>query len=171
MVGSHRPRTTGNQIENTIAYALALREHIAAHDSTSWDTPSENKVTTARIPVQLRSAHYRISENIRLRPWVFNWLFGDPKAYFDVVLLGNTLLIGSSGEISGVFMESWEKLAKEKGLNLIITSFNGSYIGYITPDNYYNYPYHEVREMNLYGPFNGAYFDEMVRALIRKDWK
>jgi len=43
-------------------------------------------------------------------------------------------------------------MAEEKGLNLIITTFNGGYIGYVTPDQYYNHRYHEVRDMNWFGP-------------------
>ena len=77
-------------------------------------------------------------------------------------------MIASSGEISGVFYEKWEKLAREKELNLIITSFNGGYIGYITPDELYDEHFHEVRGTNWYGPGNGRYFDEMITAIIRK---
>jgi hypothetical protein len=86
----------------------------------------------------------------------------------DFTQIGNLLLISSSGEISGVFYEEWEKLAKEKGLNLIITTFNGGYIGYITPDELYDEHYHEVRETNWYGPGNGSYFDQLVRKTIEK---
>ena len=95
-------------------------------------------------------------------------IFGDTNPHFDMVQIGNTLFVSSSGEISGVFMAEWESLANEKGLNLIITCFNGGYIGYITPDEYYNYKLYEVRDMNWFGPYNGAYFDEIVRKLIEK---
>ncbi len=168
-VGSHRPVASGNQIEDTKAYGTLLQQHVVQNDSIDPEPVEGNYISTAIIPVNLRTAHYRISGNIRLRPWIFNWLFGSPNAHFDMVVLGNTLLLSSSGEISGVFMEDWDNLAKSHGLNLIVTSFNGGYMGYITPDEYYNYHYHEVREMNLYGPYNGAYFDEMIRKLIAKD--
>ncbi len=169
-VGSHRPVTEGNRIEHTKGYALTLQDHIIQGDAEK-NIPGfrEGNLITAKVQILLRTAHYRITDNIRLRPWVFNWLFGDPQAHFDMVIIGNTLLLSSSGEISGVFMEQWETLANAQGLNLMITCFNGGYIGYITPDEYYNYHYHEVREMNLYGPYNGSYFDEMIRKLIMKE--
>jgi hypothetical protein len=165
-VGSHRPMAIGNEISFVKQYARALDSVLTA----SYD-PIPVSVSTfqyATLPLALRDAHYRISDNIRLRPWVFDALFGDTNAHFDLVLLGNTLIISSSGEISGVFYEKWEKKAAAKGLNLIITTFNGGYIGYITPDAYYNHDYHEVRDMNWFGPYNGAYFDEIITAIIEK---
>jgi hypothetical protein len=77
-------------------------------------------------------------------------------------------MIASSGEISGVFYQKWEKLAEERKLNLLITSFNGGYIGYITPDELYDERFHEVRETNWYGPGNGYYFDQIIRKIIEK---
>jgi hypothetical protein len=110
----------------------------------------------------------RISDNLRIRPWLFKYLLGDTNAHLDFTLIGNTLLIASSGELSGVFYEKWEESARAKGLNLIITTFNGGYIGYITPDRLYDKHFHEVREMNWYGPGNGAFFDAMIEEIIAK---
>ena len=164
-VGSHRPMAPGNDIPSVQQYAASLDSLIAASGSTV-DPAQGSLLQSATLPLYLRDPHYRISDNIRLRPWVFNSAFGDTNAHFDVVRLGNTLMIASSGEISGVFYEDWEKQAAEKGLNLIITTFNGGYIGYITPDRYYNHRYHEVRDMNWFGPYNGAYFDEIITKII-----
>lgn len=164
-VGSHRPVSPGNDISSIKSYAHALDSVLTVSDEIAQRVQGTS-LESARLPLHLRSAHYRISDNLRLRPWVFDAAFGDTNAHFDVVLLGNTLMISSSGEISGVFYESWEKRAAEKGLNLIITTFNGGYIGYITPDKYYNRQFHEVREMNWFGPYNGAYFDEIISGII-----
>src|SRR5690606_22530050 len=164
-VGSHRPMAQGNDIQAVKAYADNLDSVLTA--ATTEPIPVKDfSLQSTTVPLALREAHYRISDNIRLRPWVFNAGFGDTNAHFDIVLLGNTLMISSSGEISGVFYENWEQKAAEEGLNLIITTFNGGYIGYITPDRYYNYKFHEVRDMNWFGPYNGAYFDEIITGII-----
>jgi hypothetical protein len=63
------------------------------------------------------------------------------------------------------------KLANQYGLKLIVTVFNGGYIGYITPDSLYDEHFHEVREMNWYGPGNGTYFDQLIRQIITKAGK
>ncbi|HLU89229.1 MAG TPA: neutral/alkaline non-lysosomal ceramidase N-terminal domain-containing protein [Cyclobacteriaceae bacterium] len=166
-MGSHRPNVNERDIASVKQYAEAL-------DAVLTDTPTvskpvaANSLRFAKLPLGLREPHYRISDNIRLRPWVFNTLFGDTNAHFGLVQIGNTLLVSSSGEISGVFFEDWEKAAAKYGLNLMITIFNGGYIGYITPDQYYNRRYHEVRDMNWFGPYNGAYFDELMTEIIEE---
>lgn len=166
-VGSHRPLTQGNDISSVQQYSSSLDSVLAVSDAVA-EPVQGSYLRFATLPLYLREAHYRISDNIRLRPWVFGAAFGDTNAHFDIVQLGNTLMISSSGEISGVFYEKWEKRASEKGLNLIITTFNGGYIGYITPDQYYNHQFHEVRDMNWFGPYNGAYFDEIITGIIDK---
>jgi len=164
-VGSHRPVTPGNDLPSIQQYAHSLDSVLTLSEAVTIPIGSD-LLQSASLPLYLRQAHYRISDNIRLRPWVFDAAFGDTNAHFDIVRLGNILMIASSGEISGVFYEKWEKAAKEKGLGLIITTFNGGYIGYITPDEYYNRHYHEVRDMNWFGPYNGAYFDEIIMRII-----
>ncbi|GAB2617827.1 alkaline ceramidase [Belliella aquatica] len=169
VVGSQGPARTGNQPEHTEAFAEAVYQQ-SIRNVKQISPVSKEKIAYSKLPIALREAHYKLGENVRLNPWIFESAFGKSNAHFDVLLLGNTLLLSSSGEISGVFMKDWEALAKSRGLNLILTTFNGGYIGYITPDEYYDYDYHEARGMNWYGPYNGAYFNELINGLILKSW-
>ena len=166
-VGSHRPLRPGNTPEMVALYAHQLDSALNLK-MTYFATVKNVEITTGTLPISLRAPHLRVKDNLRLRPWLFNYLLGDTNAHLDITQIGNTLMIASSGELSGVFYEKWEKLAQSKGLNLIITTFNGGYIGYITPDELYDENYHEVREMNWYGPGNGKYFDDMIMAIIKK---
>ena len=166
-VGSHRPIAPGNQVKDIQEYAFQL-DSVNRLKMTRYATIRNTSLKNARLDIQLREPHLRISDNWRIRPWLFDRLVGDTNAHFDITQIGNTLLISSSGEISGVFYEKWEKLAESKGLNLIITTFNGGYIGYITPDELYDKHFHEVREMNWYGPGNGKYFDDMITKIIEQ---
>ncbi len=166
-IGSHKPNRPGNTLEDTKNYALSVAEAIKLRINY-FGTVNQKSMAFARLDLQLREPHLRVSDNIRVRPWVFDWLVGDSNAHFDITRLGNTLFISSSGEVSGVFYEEWERIAKANGLNLIITTFNGGYMGYVVPDELYDEDYHEVREMNWYGPGNGTYFDNLIQMLIRK---
>lgn len=166
-VGSHSPLRSGNTPEIVELYSQKLDSTIRLGNSNVSPLKS-TQMSTGYLPISLRAPHLRISDNVRLRPWLFNYLLGDTNAHLDITQLGNTLMIASSGELSGVFYEKWEKAAEKKGLNLIITTFNGGYIGYITPDELYDENFHEVREMNWYGPGNGKYFDELILAVIEK---
>jgi hypothetical protein len=166
-VGSHRPLSFGNTPDLVAEYAHALDSTIRVHRNPISEIIPQ-KIGLGRLDISLREPHLRIADNIRIRPWLFNYLLGDTNPHLDITLIGNTLLIASSGELSGVFYEKWEKAAVDKGLNLIITTFNGGYIGYITPDHLYDNHFHEVREMNWYGPGNGEYFDAMIEGIIAK---
>jgi hypothetical protein len=166
-VGSHRPLSPGNTPELIQQYAQNL-DSVMQINMTYFSTLEKPLISFGSLPIKLRDPHLRISDNLRLRPWLFNYLLGETNVHFDITIVGNTLLIASSGEISGVFFKKWEDQANGLGLNLIITTFNGGYMGYITPDNYYDRNYHEVREMNWYGPGNGMYYDQMITSLITK---
>lgn len=165
-VGSHQPLAPGREPKDIKAYAHQL-DSLMEQPPLLRDTVQTKRLTLGTLVPQLPEATYRISDNIRLRPWVFNNLFGDTNAHFDVVQLGNTLLISSSGELSGMFYKKWEALANQKGLNLIITSFNGGYMGYIVPDQYYHRSYFEARDMNWFGPYSGSYYDMIITKLIQ----
>ncbi len=166
-VGSHRPLSPGNTPELVKKYAHSLDSTINQR-MTDSSAINGNNIQHGSLPISLREPHLRISDNLRIRPWLFNYLLGETNPHLDITMIGSTLMIASSGEISGVFYEKWEKLAREKELNLIITSFNGGYIGYITPDELYDENFHEVRGTNWYGPGNGRYFDELITAIIEK---
>jgi hypothetical protein len=166
-VGSMRPLSTGDQPEDVQAFADELAGQLSEKEGQVF-LESSQRMKWAVLPVQLRKAHFRLGKNVRVRPWIFNQLLGETNAHFDLVLLGNVLMISSSGEISGEMMEAWETFALENGLNLIVTCFNGGYIGYITPDDYYDMELYETRDMNWFGPYNGAYFDEIIRKSISR---
>lgn len=166
-VGSHRPLIKGNTPEEVNAFAQTLDARISA-DTNSVALAGEALLRRSKVNIQLGEPQLRVTTNLRIRPWLFRSLFGDTPAYLDITQVGNILFISSSGELSGVFYKTWDNLAKEHGLELVVTVFNGSYIGYITPDELYDAQFHEVREMNWFGPGNGQYFDRLIQEVIRK---
>ena len=166
-VGSHRPLPQGNTPEQVNAYAQAIDATLSA-DTSELTLQGAALLQTSQLQIDLGEPQLRISKDLRLRPWLFRYLLGEMPAYLDISQVGNILFISSSGELSGVFYEAWDALAKKKGLHLVVTVFNGSYVGYITPDELYDASYHEVREMNWFGPGNGQYFDRLIQDIIRK---
>ncbi|MBO9698722.1 MAG: neutral/alkaline non-lysosomal ceramidase N-terminal domain-containing protein [Sporocytophaga sp.] len=167
-VGSMKPGETGTaDFEKASTIADSLEEKvIAISDSIHLEKP--NELLSDFIPLYARSAHLRLTEDFRIRPWVFNWLLGKQSPGISVFKIGNNVMIGTPCDFSGELMTPLDSLAKTKNLNLQITSFNGAYLGYITPDRYYNLVKNETREMNWFGPFNGAYFSELIAKILRK---
>ncbi len=121
----------------------------------------------AEWPVDLRPAHFRISNHWRFRPWVFDLLMGRNEASITVLRVGNTVLVGLPVELSGEYYPEFAAICKQRGLSLLITSFNGWYLGYVNPEKYYfTLKRAETREMNWFGYQNGEYFVELIKHIM-----
>ncbi|MGL4630946.1 MAG: neutral/alkaline non-lysosomal ceramidase N-terminal domain-containing protein [Leadbetterella sp.] len=127
---------------------------------------NQNWVKTIALPMPDPTP--RIAQNWALRPWVFRWLFGDYPTHIQVARIGNVLQVGLPCDFSGELVKALDDYASKKGLTLIVTSFNGAYVGYVTADERYDLPLYETSTMSWYGPYMGAYFSEVVRDVIDK---
>jgi neutral ceramidase len=125
-------------------------------------------LTPLTLNLPLREPNPRVTLGWRLRPWVFSKVFGDFPHHIKAFRIGNVLMIGTPCDFSGELVAELSQYARKQGLQLMITSFNGDYIGYITPDKYYGRDTYETLTMNWFGPYNGAYFQEIIRDLIDK---
>jgi hypothetical protein len=163
-VGSHSTGGEGENFEKIGNVANALSQKII-HNLPALTTSYHQKLAIVQMPLPLRRPQWRISENWRLRPWLFYGLYGDYPSYLTGLQIGDVTWIGTPCDFSGEMMPAIEKQFDHK---LIITSFNGGYIGYITADIYYDVDHYETRAMNWFGPENGAYFIEAISRLANK---
>jgi neutral ceramidase len=165
-VGSMGPfERPGGDWQQLDATAAALE--LTAEDTLATaflTTPSYLRVAT--IPLRLREPQWRFSENWCFRHWLWNKLYGDYPNDVKALRIGNTVMIGLPCDFSGELMKELDDYAQSKGRQLIVTSFNGGYTGYITKDEHYNLDAYETRVMNWFGPGNGAYFSEIVKKMI-----
>ena len=120
------------------------------------------------VPLPLRDPRPKIMPNLALRSWVFRWAFGDVPSYVKALRIGNVLMVGVPCDFSGELMPELTAYAAKKGLHLMVTSFNGGYVGYITNDKYFDRDKYETKTMSWFGPYNGAYFQEVIKDLIDK---
>jgi neutral ceramidase len=163
-VGSHSTGGEGEHFEKIGNVAAALSQKII-HNLPAIRTQYQQKLASIHMPLPLRRPQWRISENWRLRPWVFYGLYGDYPSSLTGLRIGDVTWIGTPCDFAGEMMPAIEKQTDQK---LIITSFNGGYIGYITADPYYDVDHYETRAMNWFGPENGAYFIEAISQLANK---
>jgi hypothetical protein len=163
-VGSHSIGGEGENYEKIANVATSLSQKII-HNLPTISTQYYQKLASVHMPLPLRKPQWRISRNWRLRPWLFYGLYGDYPSYLTGLRIGDVTWIGTPCDFSGEMMPAIEKQFDEK---LIITSFNGGYIGYITADEYYDIDHYETRAMNWFGPENGAYFIEAISRLANK---
>jgi neutral ceramidase len=129
---------------------------------------SGDTISSFFVPLSLREPHLKISNDFRFRPWVFNLILGEQTIGISVLRIGDIVMIGTPCDFSGELVKGFEGVCREKNIHMIITSFNGGYIGYVTDDRHYDLVKPETREMNWYGPYNGAYFTEIITKILRK---
>ena len=167
-VGSTGPQARGKtdfqEIRN-YAGDLALR---IEQTVPKIQLKSDSTLAMRTLPLDLREPNPRIIGNWRVRPWLFYTIYGNYPSDLKALRIGNTILIGTPCDFSGELAVELRPLADQKNVNLMITSFDGGYIGYITPDRYYDRKTYETFDMNWFGPYNGTYFKEMITGLLNK---
>ena len=168
-VGSMSPRTRakkGLQKVNEISYGLFERI-IPAY--RSMGVGYEYKIDSKKLDIELREQSFKINSYFILRPWLFKLLVGDTPKYLSYLRIGENLIIGTPCDFSGELIGPIEKSISNKKLNLMINSFNGGYVGYITDDRWYDkndINTYETYTMNWYGPYNGLYFSRLIKKII-----
>jgi neutral ceramidase len=168
-VGSSGP--VGEELKDDFMQMKNLSEGLSAKvlkEISNIKVQQINQLSLSTFPVALREPQVRFAENWRFRPWVFKTFFGDYPAEIKALRIGKTVMIGTPCDYSGELMPEIIKTAQNRNLNLIVTSFDGSYIGYITHDRHYDLNAYETRVMNWYGPQNGIYFQEIIKKILRK---
>ncbi len=147
-----------------IGYNMA--EQILLLANLGTQTEGIGSIDAFRLRVPMRSPQMKVSKNLKIRPWIFRSLFGEYEVEITVLKLNDTVLIGMPCDFSGELALPLYEYARAQNINLIITSFNGGYAGYITQDDRYDLEKYETRTMNWYGPDSGAYFSEIIKRVI-----
>jgi|TARA_B110000503_G_scaffold143711_1_gene247425 neutral ceramidase len=154
------------QFEGSNYLGHELSAQIALLQQFGLPYQNDLKLRSLRFPLFLRDPMVKISQHLALRPWIFNWAFGEYAAEISLLQLNDVLMIGLPCDFSGELAMELYEYAASKQLHLILTSFNGGYIGYVPKDKWYDLPKYETRSMSWYGFDNGAYFLEMIKMLI-----
>ena len=120
----------------------------------------------AEATLHLPSPHIRVMGLWRLRPWLAHLLIPTvASVQLKALRVGSMLLLGTpcdfSGELALQLQSSWHK----DELEIVCTSFNGDYIGYIVPQKYYFMNEYETKIMNFYGLNTAPYMCEMLQRL------
>src|SRR5690606_35755041 len=101
------------------------------------------------------------------RSWLFRTAFGEYPAFLTALRIGDLVMLGAPCDFSGYFHPAIDSAARNYNLQAMITSFNGGYIGYVTPSRYYDHDHYETRLMNWYAPGTGEYIQQNMEQLIR----
>ncbi len=165
-VGSHSPVTKGGKSYNKIALLASNLKSLIGANVSSIPINKVQQSGTIRFDVPLRKPHIRVAANWRVRPWIFEKLTEASPAYISLLRIGNIAFIGTPCDFSGELTAAIDEKANALDLNVLVTSFNGGYIGYITKDEWYNLKEYETFVMNWFGPYNGTYFVNLIQRLL-----
>jgi len=127
---------------------------------------NDSTLVMHRVPLLLSETQAKLLKDWRFRSWTFDLAFGDYPEFLTVLRVGNIVMLGTPCDFSGEFNRSIDSFAERHGLHAMVTSFNGGYIGYVTPGKYYDEDHYETQLMNWYGPGNGEYIEQCMEQLM-----
>lgn len=165
-VGSHActPPQWGPDCMGWMAGVLS---HAFLSQRSQLKTVSDSTLFMLRVPLLLGDPQVKVTPDWKARSWLFHAALGEYPVSLTALRIGNVVMLGTPCDFSGEFNPALDSLASEKGLQLMVTSFNGGYIGYITPEKYYDRMYFETQFMNWYAPGTGEYMEECMAELLK----
>jgi len=169
-MGVHHPGGERG-FERAEAIGEGLARHVLEH---APGIPLENRLEIASVgvPLELPSFQLRLNPSWRLSPFVFGLLGIDSDGWLHCVRIGDTYLAGMPADFSGEISVRMRERAVEQGIDLWVLSFNGDYIGYISPDEYYETAQkkgtegYEMYVMSWCGPNQEEFFVTLAEEAI-----
>jgi len=122
---------------------------------------------TFAVTVSLPELNVRVSDGVRLRPWLAGQLLPDStRTYLQAFRLDDAVWVSTPCDFSGeLAIGIKDFLQARTGRHAVITSFNGDYIGYVVSSRYYHMNGYEPRTMSFFGPTIPDYFDDVIRRM------
>jgi hypothetical protein len=136
------------------------------HHRSELETVDDSVLMMVRIPLKLSAPQVKITPDWKVRSWLFRSAFGEYPVYLTALRIGDVVLLGTPCDFSGEFNPSLDSLGVHHGLLPVVTSFNGGYIGYVTPFNRYEEKHYETQLMNWYAPGTGEYIEACLEKLM-----
>ena len=122
--------------------------------------------SAASLKIVLPPYHIRLTTKINLSTWLSKKLMPLPaNVYLQALRIGNMVWITAPADFSGEYALQIKNRLAAKGFNANVSSFNGSYVGYIIPGRYFYLDEYESKLMGWFGPDMGEYTVDLIRQL------
>jgi neutral ceramidase len=131
-------------------------------------TPLTNSVTFGMLglEVDMPPLSFRLSDGIRLRPWLAGKILpARNHSFLQVFRIDDSVWVSTPCDFSGELALGIKDFLRARGSSVVITSFNGDYVGYVIPSRYYHLSGYEPRLMSFFGPNLPDYFEELIRKM------
>jgi hypothetical protein len=153
--GFDKPKFIGESLADSTIVHL---QHITQNDTVLF--------SAATIKLNLPEFHFRITTTRNLTTAISKKLMALPEnACLQVVRLGNMIWVTTPSDFSGEYALQLKNTLAVKGFDANVTSFNGSYVGYIIPGRYFYLDEYEPKTMGLFGPNMGEYTFHLINQM------
>ncbi|MDH3326781.1 MAG: neutral/alkaline non-lysosomal ceramidase N-terminal domain-containing protein [Gammaproteobacteria bacterium] len=176
--GLHNVKTVKNELRQMNDAAKTLADFISTSlkNNASIDKNKLIKISSWKeknttiqseiVPVLLPYPNYRITDNLRLSPFLVNSIFHDNDTFIHAIKIGKLFFLSYPADYSGELAASLEKWGDQNNAYPWATSFNGEYLGYIMPSEHYDMDHYVTRDVNFFGRWAGDYFEELSKEII-----
>lgn len=167
-VGSHAPYRCKKDKWDELNY---IGNKTAAYILEQYDSIPLSYTTQLKMvhqPIVMREPNYKVGLGLVLRQRWFYTFFGRENKYINMLRIGDVIFAGMPCDFSGEMSDELDAASEAQHKHLMITSFNGCFVGYVTDDRRYDLNTYETKTMNWYGPGNGSYFTELLMRMLVK---
>ena len=139
-------------------------------DAAAPEFAEEIDVASIGFPFDLPPMGMRLSKSWRLSPLLLSVIGIDSDGWLEGVRVGDVFLYGTPSDFSGEISTELKGWASQQGIDLWVTSFNGDYVGYVSPDRYYDdvgpeQDRYEMGLMSWLGPNQEAFFTGLMKHM------
>ena len=164
-VGSQSPSGEGKGFDKSKLIGESLADslniylpRVAMNDKITFSALS--------LKVALPEYHIRLTTKINLTTWVSEKMMPIPQnVYLQTLRIGNLIWVTTPCDFSGEYALQIKNSLASKGYSANVSSFNGSYVGYIIPGRYFYLDEYEPKLMGWFGPNMGEYTMQLIRQL------
>lgn len=164
-MGSQTGNSKGEKFEKSafLGEVLADSSQVYLQNTVMTDSLEMAAIT---IPLHLPPYHFRISTKRSLSTAMSKKLMPLPEnAALQAFRLGKTIWVTTPADFSGEFALQLKNELAARGFLANVTSFNGSYTGYIIPGRYFYLDEYESKTMGFFGPAMGDYTYDLIRQI------
>ena len=161
-VGSHGAVGEGRDFDRARFIGEALADSVIKNIA---DVELNDKISFGGFAVQTRlpDFHIRLYEDYHLATFASQKLLPLPDTVLlQAARLGDLIWLTTPCDFSGEYALELQALLRSRGLNSVISSFNGGYVGYVIPAKYFYLREYESFVMAWYGPGLGDYFMDLM---------
>ncbi len=165
------PPATADEADAAEAMASVLAER-ARESLDEVESTGSLEIASAAVGFDMPPLQARLTAGLRVSPILMGRLGLNRSAWVGGVRIGDHVLVGMPGDFSGEMSVALKDSARGSGVDLWLLSFNSDYVGYISPDRYYETASrsgkegYEVWRMGWFGPQQGELLTRLAEHVV-----